>query len=116
MRFLMLIPAVVACVFYVYVLVQLRRDEKLFKSPPPRDRTMMRGSEKLVSFTAVKDSPRSFPQWSRLAGNREGPAQRQVPKTHGPRHERPKHRAIPVAPPAGREEENRSYKSPKKIA
>ena len=67
MRYVIAVPAFLAALFYVYVLVQLRRDEKHYKSPVNPQPTTRRGKERLLSFTAVRPLGSSFAQWSRSA-------------------------------------------------
>lgn len=73
MEYVVVIPAVLACIFYVYVLVQLRRDEKRGDSDRVSGRPFERGSGKFASYRAVKSPGHSFPEWSRLAQKREAP-------------------------------------------
>jgi hypothetical protein len=72
MRYVIAIPAFLACGFYIYVLIQLRRDEKRHKSPPAMKAAHLDQPREVVSFTAVRGPGQSFAQWSRLAGRRSG--------------------------------------------
>lgn len=67
-RYVIAIPAFLACGFYVYVLVQLRRDEKRHKPPTGPIRGSADSPQQLVSFTAVRKPGRTFAEWSRLTG------------------------------------------------
>ena len=65
-RYVIAIPAFLACGFYVYVLIQLRRDEKRHKPPAGPIRGSSDGPPQLVSFTTVRKPGQSFAEWSRL--------------------------------------------------
>jgi hypothetical protein len=69
-RYAIAIPAILACVFYVYVLVQLRRDEKRHSSIAPDLKGFTGGRCEFDSFTAVREPGHSFAQWSRLTAKR----------------------------------------------
>ncbi len=73
MRYAIAIPAVLACAFYVYVLVQLRRDEKRHSSNESHLKGVMDGRYEFDSFTAVREPGHSFAQWSRLTARRSAP-------------------------------------------
>ncbi len=73
MRYVIAIPAFLACGFYIYVLIQLRRDEKRHKSPTAPNQGSSDSPQHLVSFTAVRKPGQTFAQWSRLTGQRTGP-------------------------------------------
>jgi hypothetical protein len=70
MRYAIAIPAFLACAFYVYVLVQLRRDEKRHSSNAPHLKGSTGGRYEFDSFTAVREPGHSFAQWSRLTAKR----------------------------------------------
>jgi hypothetical protein len=72
-RYVIAIPAFLACGFYVYVLIQLRRDEKRHKSPAAPNRGSADSPQQLGSFTAVRKPGQSFAEWSRLTGQRTAP-------------------------------------------
>jgi hypothetical protein len=73
MRYAIAIPAFLACGFYIYVLIQLRRDEKRHKSPKVSEPVSPGGPQELLSFTAVRKPGQSFAEWSRLTGQRTEP-------------------------------------------
>jgi hypothetical protein len=66
-RYAIVILAVLACAFYVFVLIQLRRDEKSRSSDSSLSRSSGGGPVKLESYTAVRKPGHSFAQWSRLS-------------------------------------------------
>jgi hypothetical protein len=72
-RYVIAIPAFLACGFYIYVLIQLRRDEKRHKSPKVSEPVSPGGPQELLSFTAVRKPGQSFAEWSRLTGQRTAP-------------------------------------------
>lgn len=72
-RYVIAIPAFLACGFYIYVLIQLRRDEKRHKSPAAPNRESVDSPQQLGSFTAVRKPGHSFAEWSRLTGERTAP-------------------------------------------
>ncbi len=74
MKYAIVIPAIVACAFYVYVLVQLRRDDKRHSSHSSPSENSIAGPVELNSFTAVRKPRHSFPEWSRLS-KRRNPAE-----------------------------------------
>ncbi len=128
MKYVIAIPAFLACIFYVYVLVQLRRDEKHHRAPANPEPKPERRGEKLVSFAAVRPLGGSFAQWSRLAKKRGQPGHKPaVSKEHGPDNWSPKSRSIGyveiglplsagVAPITDIGDEGQTRLSPKKIA
>jgi hypothetical protein len=69
-RYAIVTLAVLACAFYVFVLIQLRRDEKSHSlhSSPSQDSSG--GPVKLESSTAVRKPGHSFAEWSRLSTGR----------------------------------------------
>ena len=73
MRYAIAIPAVLACAFYVYVFVQLRRDEKRHNLPAASSRESAGLARELQSFSAVREPGHSFAQWSRLTRRRRVP-------------------------------------------
>jgi hypothetical protein len=129
-RYVIAIPAFLACLFYVYVLVQLRRDEKHYKSPGSPQQAIGRGKEKLLSFTAVRPLGSSFAQWSRLAKKAKPQAQpqlREQKRSKAPNSADRMHRSVTyieiglplasgVAPIASGYDDNCPGFSPKKIA
>jgi hypothetical protein len=127
-RYVIAIPAFLACLFYVYVLVQLRRDEQHYKAPENPVATPRHRKEKLVSFTAVRPLGSSFAQWSRLAKKTELPTkgQKRSQAVHSSEADHIQRSAtyieigLPlssgVAPGIDRREDNYSGFSPKKIA
>jgi hypothetical protein len=70
-RYAIVIAAAVACAFFVYVLIQLHRDEKRRSSPSSRSELSNGGPLELSSFTAVRKPGRSFAEWSRLTRKRK---------------------------------------------
>ena len=112
MEYVVVIPAVLACIFYVYVLVQFRRDEKPGDSDRVSGRSFERGSGKFASYRAVRSPARSFPEWSRLAQKREAPAGSQPSrKAQGTFHAVQKRQPI-----ADHGDENHFQNTAKKIA
>jgi hypothetical protein len=73
MRYAIAIPAVLACAFYVYVLIQLRRDEKRHGSNTPHLKGFTGRRYEFDSSTAVREPGRSFAQWSRLTARSRAP-------------------------------------------
>lgn len=73
MRYAIAIPAFFACAFYVYVLIQLRRDEKRHSSHSSPLLGSSGGRPELESFTAVRAPGHSFANWSRLTARRSIP-------------------------------------------
>jgi len=73
MRYAIAIPAVLACAFYVYVLVQLRRDEKRHSASASHLKSSTGGRYEFDSSTAVREPGHSFAQWSRLSARRSAP-------------------------------------------
>jgi hypothetical protein len=95
MRYLIAIPAFLACLFYIYVLIQLRRDEKRYRPPVDSGTFIGKNSEKLISYTAVRPAGRSFAQWSRLARKPAKTSRERVtPKAEEPEHQPLKQRSI----------------------
>jgi hypothetical protein len=72
-RYAIAIPAIAACVFFVYVLIQFRRDEKGHDSRSSRPRLSSDGPLELDSCTAVRKPGHSFAEWSRLSQRRCAP-------------------------------------------
>jgi hypothetical protein len=70
MKYAIAIPAIVACAFYVYVLIQLRRDEKRHSLPSAPSERSIAGPLEFKSFMAVRKPGQSFAEWSRLAKRR----------------------------------------------
>jgi hypothetical protein len=70
MRYAIAIPAVLACAFYVYVLIQLRRDEKRHSPNASHLKGSAGGRYEFDSSTAVREPGHSFAQWSRLTAKR----------------------------------------------
>jgi hypothetical protein len=66
-RYAIVILAVLACAFYVFVLIQLRRDEKSHSLHSSQSRNSSGGTVKLESSTAVRKPGHSFAEWSRLS-------------------------------------------------
>ena len=66
-RYAIVIMAVLACAFYVFFLIQLRRDEKRHSSHSTPSRSSSAGPVELQSYTAVRKPGHSFAQWSRLS-------------------------------------------------
>lgn len=73
MRYAIAIPAILACAFYVYVLVQLRRDEKRHSASASHLKSSTGGGYEFDSSTAVREPGHSFAQWSRLTARRSAP-------------------------------------------
>jgi hypothetical protein len=70
MKYAIAIPAIIACAFYIYMLVQLRRDEKRHSSPSSPSETSIAGPPEFNSFAAIRKPGQSFAQWSRLSRRR----------------------------------------------
>ena len=128
MRYLIAIPAIFACIFYVYALVQFVRDEKRHRQHENPEKSFERRSGNLTSFRAEKASARSFAQWSRLASQRQLPERAKAGgKARKPGHPLRKQSSIAyvevalplssaVAPIANKNSEERIRTAPKKIA
>ncbi len=128
MRYLIAIPAMLACIFYVYALVQFIRDEKQHRQRENPETSFERRSGNLTSFRAEKASARSFAQWSRLANQRARPGRTEPGcKTRKQDHPAQKQSSIAyvevalplssaVAPIANENSEERIRTAPKKIA
>jgi hypothetical protein len=69
-RYAIVILAVLACAFYVFVLIQLRRDEKSHSLHSSQSPSSSGGPVKLESSTAVRKPGHSFAEWSRLSRQR----------------------------------------------
>jgi hypothetical protein len=72
-RYAIAILVVLACAFYVFVLIQLRRDEKSHSSHSSPLPGSSSGRSELESFTAVRAPGHSFANWSRLTARRSMP-------------------------------------------
>lgn len=70
MRYAIVILAVLACAFYVFVLIQLRRDERSHSLHSSLSRNSSGGPVKLESSAAVRKPGHSFAEWSRLSRQR----------------------------------------------
>lgn len=70
MKYAIVIPAIIACAFYIYVLVQLRRDDKRYSSHSSPSENSIAGPPELKSFAAVRKPGHSFAEWSRLTKRR----------------------------------------------
>jgi len=70
MRYVIAIPAFLACGFYIYVLIQLRRDEKRHKSPKASEPVSRNRPGELVWVTAGRRPGQSVAEWSGLTGHR----------------------------------------------
>jgi hypothetical protein len=73
MRYAIAIPAILACAFYVYVLIQLRRDERRHSPNASHLKSFAGGRHEFDSFTAVREPGHSFAQWSRLTVRKSAP-------------------------------------------
>jgi hypothetical protein len=80
MRYAIAIPAVLACAFYVYVLIQLRRDEKRHSPDASHLKGSAGGRDEFDLFTAVREPGHSFAQWSRLTARRSVPNANSSPR------------------------------------
>ncbi len=128
MKYAIVIPAIVACVFYIYVLVQLRRDDKRYSSHSTPSENSIAGPLELKSFTAVRKPGHSFAEWSRLTKRRNPDEPDGKPSSRSKNHkgagtlrsisyvELSLPLASGVVPAIGNSDPNHSVVFPKKIA